>query len=140
MKGRNKLVGIVICLMLMSPLVLAKLSGSLSIEAITQRLQPIGKINIEGADAAAARQVAVPAGGPKDIYEKNCKTCHQTGLAGAPKWGSKGDWAPRISQGVDALVKTAVNGIRAMPPKGNCIQCTEAEIKETVQFMIDSVK
>ena len=119
----------------------AELTGSLSTDAIAARLQPLGKVNIEGVDAAAARQQTVAgAGGPKDIFEHNCKMCHQTGLAGAPKFGNKADWAPRISQGVDTLVKAALSGIRAMPPKGNCITCTEAEIKATVEYMIDAAK
>ncbi len=126
---------------LLAPLATARLTGSLSTEAIIERLQPLGKVNVEGADAAAARQQATAgSGGPKSIYENNCKMCHQTGVAGAPKLSNKADWAPRIAQGVDTLVKTAISGIRAMPPKGNCLKCTEDEIKQTVQFMIDAAK
>ncbi len=129
-------------LLLLPLLAYAGLTGSLSVEAITKRLQPMAQVNIEGADAAKAAQQAAVAGvgGPKDIYERNCKMCHQTGLAGAPRLGNKTDWAPRISQGLDALVKAAWVGVRAMPPKGNCLQCSEADIKATVEFMIDASK
>lgn len=129
-------------LLLLIPVAYAGLTGSLSVEAITKRLQPMAQVNVEGADAAASQQATaiVGVGGPKDIYERNCKMCHQTGLAGAPKLGNKADWAPRISLGLDALAKSAWTGIRAMPPKGNCLQCTEADIKATVEFMIESSK
>lgn len=132
----------VVLILLLIPVAYAKLSGSLSVDAITERLKPMGQVNIQGADVAAARSNAA-AGGPqtpKDIYEHNCKMCHQTGLAGAPKLGSKDDWAPRISLGLDTLVKAAWTGIRAMPPKGNCLNCSEAEIKATVEFMVDASK
>ena len=122
---------------------MAHLSGSLSVEAITERLKPVAKVNVEGAAAAAARQqqaAIVGVGSPKDIFENNCKMCHQTGVAGAPKFGDKADWAPRIAQGLDVLVKAAWSGIRAMPPKGNCLKCSEDDIKKTVEYMIDASK
>lgn len=128
-----------VCALVLAPAAYAKLTGSLSVDAITERLKPMGQVNVSG---AVAEVKAVPGGPrtPKDIYDHNCKTCHQTGLAGAPKFGNKGDWAPRTSQGLDTLVKAAWSGIRGMPPKGNCFDCTEAEIKETVQYMTDASK
>jgi len=126
----------------LSTLVIAKLSGSLSVEAITERLKPMAEVNIIGAPAPGSQPVAVTAGvgGPKDIYENNCKMCHQTGVAGAPKFGDSKDWAPRISQGLDTLVQAAWTGIRAMPPKGNCLKCTQEDIKATVGYMVDAAK
>lgn len=119
----------------------AKLSGSLAPEAIEQRLQPVGKVRIEGATTATVKPAALAGvGTPKEIYENNCKMCHQNGLAGAPKLGDKAAWQPRIAQGLDTLVSTAWNGIRAMPPKGNCLKCTQDDIKATVEYMIQSVQ
>jgi cytochrome c5 len=129
-------------LLVLIPFAYAGLSGSLSVEAITKRLEPMAQVNVDGADAAVgtASAAMVGVGTPKDIYENNCKMCHQTGLAGAPKMGAKGDWAPRITQGLDVLVKNAWVGIRAMPPKGNCLKCTEADIKATVEYMLEASK
>ncbi len=128
--------------MLFLPLAVAKLSGSLSVEAITERLKPMGEVNVIGAPAPGSLPLAatVGVGGPKDIYENNCKMCHQTGVAGAPKLGDSKAWAPRISLGLDALVQAAWTGIRAMPPKGNCLKCTHEDIKATVEYMIDAAK
>lgn len=122
-------------------LAIAKLSGSLAPDAIQQRLQPMGQVNVLGVEAQAAQ--AATTGGqqtPKDIYENNCKMCHQTGVAGAPKFGSKDEWAPRIAQGLDTLVNAAIHGIRAMPPKGNCLKCTSDEIKATVEYMVHAAQ
>jgi cytochrome c5 len=129
-----------VCLGITS-MAIAKLSGSLAPDAIAKRLQPMAEVNVLGAEAAAA--LAAPAGGamsPKDIYENNCKMCHQTGVAGAPKFGNKDEWAPRIAQGLDTIVKAAITGIRAMPPKGNCLKCTPDDIKSTVEYMVHAAQ
>lgn len=147
--GWNKAVKLIIkryvvgaCCILLTSLALAKLSGSLAPEAIAERLKPMGQVIISGeqpgANPAAATLGGV--GSPKDIYENNCKMCHQAGIAGAPRFGNKQDWAPRISQGLDTLVKTAIVGIRAMPPKGNCLKCTPDEIKATVEYMLNAAQ
>jgi cytochrome c5 len=131
----------VISLLILIPIAYAELSGSLSVDAITQRLKPMGQVNVQGGSAIAAKAPAAGAARtPQDIFEHNCKMCHQTGVAGAPKFGNKDDWAPRISQGLDTLVKAAWTGIRAMPPKGNCIDCSQDEIKATVEYMVNAAK
>lgn len=120
-----------------------KLTGSLSAEAIEKRLQPMGQVKVFGQSAdgtIVAPTGKANVGGPEQIYNNNCKMCHGTGLAGAPRLGNKADWAPRVSQGMDVLYHAAVAGIRAMPPKGNCLQCSEEDIKKTVQYMVNSVK
>lgn len=137
-----KYLPITCCCILLSTLAIAKLSGSLSVEAISERLKPMAEVYVEGAPAPGSQPAARIAGvgSPKDIYENNCKMCHQTGVAGAPKLGNRADWAPRISQGLDTLVKAAIQGIRAMPPKGNCLKCTPDDIKVTVEYMLDASK
>lgn len=101
----------------------------------------MGQVNISGEVAAApsATQTA-GVGTPQQIFEANCKMCHGTGVAGAPKFGNKEDWAPRIAQGLDTLVKTALSGKGAMPPKGNCLKCTPEEIKATVEYMVHAAQ
>ena len=124
------------------PLAVAKLTGSLSEEAIAERLKTVGTVKVEGAAARAAReQAAAQVGGPESIYSKNCKQCHKTGLSGAPKLGDKAAWEERIAaQGLDTLVERAWTGFKAMPPKGNCLKCSKEEIRATVEFMLDSIK
>ncbi|ROR32775.1 c-type cytochrome [Inmirania thermothiophila] len=85
---------------------------------------------------ALAAGAANAAGDGKALYDRVCFACHATGAAGAPKVGDKAAWAPRIAQGVDTLVAHAVNGYNAMPPKGGCGDCDEAQIRAAIEYMI----
>jgi cytochrome c5 len=57
---------------------------------------------------------------------------------GAPKLNSKADWASRIGKGLDALVKNAVGGIGAMPPRGGGADFSDAEIARAVAYLANS--
>lgn len=70
-----------------------------------------------------------------DKYNKSCAVCHAAGVAGAPKTGDAAAWAPRLEKGMDALVGTVTNGLNAMPPRGMCFDCSEAEYKALITFM-----
>ncbi len=81
--------------------------------------------------------------------EKFCTVCHAAGVAGAPKFGNAADWQVKLDSAakgkdqaaqVDALVPIATKGLNAMPPKGNCADCTPAELKNAIQYMIDGGK
>lgn len=89
---------------------------------------------------AAAAPAAASADAGKQIYDVSCMACHSTGAAGAPKVGDKAAWAPRIAQGVDTLVNHAINGIRAMPPKGTCMTCSDDDLKAAVSYMVGESK
>lgn len=87
---------------------------------------------------APAQATAAPtsSGKGKEIYQASCFACHGTGAAGAPKVGDKETWAPRLSKGVDGLLKTAISGINAMPPKGACMSCSDDDLKAAVEYMV----
>ncbi len=87
--------------------------------------------------APAAPQAAAGAGDA--LYKQNCATCHATGVANAPKFGDKAAWAPRIAQGIPALVQSVIKGKGAMPPKGGS-GATDAEIRTTVEYMVKAAK
>jgi cytochrome c5 len=99
----------------------------------------------EAAAKAAASQVAY--GGTTDgktIFGNLCHSCHETGAGGAPKISDKAAWAPRVAQGLDTLVKHAIEGFTGksgvMPPKGGNPALTDAQVKATVEWMVDQVK
>ncbi len=103
-------------------------------KAVAERIKPVGEVTVgEAAPAAAAG--ATPRSG-EDVVKAVCGMCHAAGVAGAPKIGDKAAWAPRIAQGVDVLVQHAMSGIRAMPPKGTCAACSDAEIKGAVEYLV----
>ena len=72
----------------------------------------------------------------QSTYTKTCSICHAAGVAGAPKFGDKAAWAPRIVNGVDALAASVKSGKGAMPPKGTCMDCSDADLKAAVEYMI----
>ena len=76
----------------------------------------------------------------EEVYNTNCSVCHAAGVAGAPKFGDAAAWAPRAEKGIDALLATAISGINAMPPKGTCMDCSDAELKSSIQYMLDAAK
>ena len=76
----------------------------------------------------------------KQVFNGTCTACHSTGVAGAPKLGDKAAWAPRIQQGIDALVQHAVQGKNAMPPKGGNASLSDAQVRAAVEFMVSQAK
>jgi len=73
-------------------------------------------------------------------YRTACMACHASGAAGAPKTGDKAAWKARIAQGMDTLVKHAIDGKGAMPPKGGRSNLTDAQIKAAVEYMVAESK
>ena len=92
--------------------------------------------------AGCGRQDAANAG-PRhpgeQIYLNTCFSCHAAGVAGAPKVGNAEAWAPRIAKGPEALLAATIEGITpGMPPKGLCMDCTDEELAQAIDYMIES--
>ena len=73
----------------------------------------------------------------EQVVKEQCSKCHQDGKDGAPKIGDRDAWKPRLSQGVDALVRSAIRGHGGMPPRGEKADLTDAEIRGAVLYMYD---
>jgi cytochrome c5 len=104
-----------------------------------ERIKPVGAVCVEGKCEAAAAAAPAAGGAPRAgdaVYTASCAGCHGTGAAGAPKVGDKGAWGPRVAQGKATLYTHAIKGFKAMPPKGMCMTCSDAEIKAAVDYMI----
>ena len=97
------------------------------------------RIAVIGATLLVAN-TAVQAADAEAIFNTKCMACHATGAAGAPKVGDKEAWAPRIATGMDALLASAINGKNAMPPKGTCMDCSEADLKAAMEYMTSNSK
>ncbi len=121
-------------------------------EDIAQRIKPVGEVCVQGEEcdnaAALAAAAAASAGtdaapvasagrSGEDIYNKYCTVCHSIGLLEAPKTGDAAAWQARADAagGLDGLLKTAISGIRAMPPKGTCADCTDGELMSAIESM-----
>ena len=68
-------------------------------------------------------------------YNKTCSICHGSGVANAPKFGDAAQWQPRLAKGTDALLASVKNGLNAMPPRGMCMDCSDADYKALIDFM-----
>ncbi|TDS73667.1 c-type cytochrome [Comamonas sp. JUb58] len=90
---------------------------------------------VAAAPAAAAPSASAAVNG-KALYDKACFVCHAAGVAGAPKFGDKAAWAPYIAQGIDSMVKIAISGKGAMPPRGGS-SASDEEIHAAVQYMVE---
>ncbi len=100
----------------------------------------------DAAAKAAASQVAY--GGTtdgKEIFDQLCTSCHTSGVAGAPKVGDKAVWGPRLAEGIDVLVKHAIEGYHGpdgnfMPPKGGNPALTDEQVTNAVHWLADQAK
>ena len=74
----------------------------------------------------------------KEIVETQCVKCHGTGVNGAPKIGDRAAWTPRVKQGLDVVVSSAIHGHGAMPPRGGMADLTDAEIRSAIVYMFNA--
>jgi len=96
---------------------------------VQTRIAPVGQFTPAEANAPSGNQSG------EQVYQAVCKTCHEAGLAGAPKFGDKAVWAPRIKSGADALFTSAIKGKNAMPPKGGNADLADVEVQRAVVYM-----
>lgn len=99
---------------------------------------------LEQAAAPAAEPLIIPdsvdpARG-KQLYNTACIVCHGTGVAGAPKLDDQAAWEPRLAKGFDTLSHNAINGYKAMPPKGGRMEVPDEEIISAVGYMVSEVQ
>ena len=89
-------------------------------------------------DQVMAAEDALPAD-PRlaDIYERSCMACHTIPESGAPLTLYTAAWQPRMdAKGMDALVTSAKVGLNAMPPMGQCPDCTDDDFADLITFMM----
>tara|TARA_B100001758_G_C18359142_1_gene584601 strand:- start:905 stop:1312 length:408 start_codon:yes stop_codon:yes gene_type:complete len=75
----------------------------------------------------------------ESVYNLGCAACHTAGLAGAPMLGNISQWQGRVEKGLEVLTNNSYNGYNAMPAKGLCMDCTEEEMQNAVQYMLDAL-
>ena len=119
------------------------LGASEAKKAIEKRIAPVGQVCIEGQDCAqevsvvSSDQKGMRSG--KEVYDTACTTCHAIALAGAPKFGDRLSWGERANEDLDHLVETVTNGLGGMPPMGMCMDCSQEELSDAVQYMLDAL-
>ncbi|WP_034472314.1 MULTISPECIES: c-type cytochrome [Caballeronia] len=95
--------------------------------------------SVPAAAPAAGAQSADAAQAGKALYEQVCQACHAAGVLGAPKFGDKAAWAPRLKEPMDTVYNYALHGKGAMPPKGGS-NASDADVKAAVDYMANAAK
>jgi cytochrome c5 len=98
-------------------------------KAVAERIQKVGVVEIRDANR--------PLKAGAEVYAAQCAACHTAGVAGAPKLGDAGAWAPRIKTGYEALLTSALKGKGAMAPQGGG-DFEDAEIGRAVVHMANA--
>jgi cytochrome c5 len=123
-------------------------------QQVEERIQPVAHVAVAGADnSALAPPAPVPAAAGavatadltgEQVFNQACVACHGAGVAGAPKFGDKTAWAPRIAQGVDTLHTHALQGFQGkaglMPPKGGRTDLSDQSVMNGVDYMVAAGK
>lgn len=104
-------------------------SDAMTPEAIADRLRPVGTVALQQPSGPRTLQSG------EAVYKNACAACHGTGAAGAPKIADTATWTPRLRQGFDTLVKHAVEGFKAMPPKGGNADLDVVEVARAVAYL-----
>lgn len=98
--------------------------------AAQKALAPIGKVEVKEEKVASAARTG------EEVYASGCGTCHDNGVAGAPKIEDKATWETRLTGGFTALVTSAINGKGGMPARGGNPDNTDSEMELAVSHMI----
>ena len=118
-------------IILVTQLVTGGAHGTGDDAAILSRIAPVGVVKIAAPSGPRGNLTG------EQVFGQVCKTCHETGLAGAHKLGDKAAWAKVIAQGEKLTVQHAIAGIRAMPPRGGNADLTDAEVQRAIVFMVN---
>jgi len=102
------------------------------VHAAAKNLKPVGKVALRSNTESSGDNKARSG---KQVYDAACFACHNTGVANAPKPDDKAAWEPRVAQGLESLLKTAINGKGAMPPRGGNPAVTDEELKNAIIYM-----
>lgn len=78
--------------------------------ATAMRIQKVGSVELRDANR--------PLQSGEAVYTAQCAACHAAGVVGAPKFGDAAAWGPRLGQGYDALLTSALKGKGAMGAQG----------------------
>jgi cytochrome c5 len=103
-------------------------STGLGPEAVAQRLERVGRVELKDASAPAVLRTG------EEVYKAACTACHAVGAAGAPKTGDAGAWGPRVAKGYEVLLTSALKGKGAMAAQGGG-EYSDYEIGRAVVYL-----
>ncbi|MFO7812473.1 MAG: c-type cytochrome [Pelovirga sp.] len=84
---------------------------------------------------AALTPVAANFDKGSSIYQQNCRSCHDSGIMGAPKIGDE-----RYSADIEKLVENSIKGVGRMPARGGNRNLSDEEVRAAVVYMVEESK
>jgi cytochrome c5 len=103
-------------------------SSGLTAEAVAQRIQPVGRVEIKDASDPGSLKTG------QQVYAAQCVACHGSGAAGAPKFGDAAAWGPRVKASYETLLASALKGKGNMTAQGGG-EFSDLEIGRAVVYM-----
>ena len=73
------------------------------------------------------------------IFKEYCVSCHAKNPVidvKAPAIGEQKSWQSRRQLGMNALLKTTIDGVGAMPARGGCFECSDDQLRATIAYML----
>jgi cytochrome c5 len=126
---------------------------ALQLASVNERTRPFARVAVAGEDNAALaiveKAAATTESAPglpipqtaEELYNSACSACHGQGIGGAPRFGDKAAWAPRVAKGLDTLHKHAIEGFTGqsgmMPPKGGRVDLPDEIVRQGVDYMVE---
>jgi len=108
--------------------------GAMAPQAVAARIQPVGRVEFAAVGGAGGAGAAKRSG--EDIVKTSCGACHTPpGVANAPRIGDKAAWAKLAREGLPSLMKTAIAGRGAMPPRGGVSDLSDDELASAIVYM-----
>lgn len=106
-------------------------SESQTEEAVGARIRPVAEVKVSDPNDVKAAKSG------EDVFKAQCSSCHTTGMLGAPKFGDAGAWGPRLGQGLDGLLHSALKGKNQMPAQGGG-DFSDLEIQRAVVYLANA--
>ncbi len=90
-----------------------------------------------GACSGESAEMEANAHPGQSTYNEACISCHNPGISGAPRLGDTDAWQARAAKGRQTLVNSTINGLNSMPAKGMCWQCTDEDLGDAVDYILE---
>ena len=90
--------------------------------------------------ARFVKQLANDPDAGRKIFNEFCAACHSEEPAidvNAPLIGDKKIWQGLRQLGIPALLKMTIKGVGRMPARGGCFECSDEQLAETIQYILE---
>jgi len=98
-------------------------------QAIALQIHKVGEVQIGMASHEAKSG--------EEVFKARCSACHASGALGSPKFGDAAAWGPRVKNGFEALLNSALKGKGNMTPQSGG-DLSDYEISRGLVYMANA--